>query len=67
MLEYERFRNPPEGYRPMPFWFWNDRIEEDEITSQMTRMKEQQVEAFFIPRAAWAANTLSVRGRVRSG
>lgn len=48
MLEYERFRNPPEGYRPMPFWFWNDRIEEDEITSQMTRMKEQQVEAFFI-------------------
>lgn len=48
MLEYERFRNPPEGYRPMPFWFWNDRIEEDEITRQMTRMKEQQVEAFFI-------------------
>ena len=32
----------------MPFWFWNDRIEEDEITRQMTRMKEQQVEAFFI-------------------
>ena len=48
MLEYARFQNPPPEYRPAPFWFWNDKIENGEITRQMGLMKEQDIRECFI-------------------
>ena len=42
----------PDDYRPTPFWFWNHRVEKDEIDRQLRLMREQRVLAFFIhPRA----------------
>lgn len=38
-------RNPPGFY---PFWFWNDRLSEDEIRWQIAQMAAQGIRGFFI-------------------
>ena len=38
-------RNPPGFY---PFWFWNDRLSEDEIRWQIAEMAAQGIRGFFI-------------------
>ena len=38
-------KNPPGFY---PFWFWNDRLSENEIRWQISQMSEQGIRGFFI-------------------
>ena len=39
---------PAKQYSPMPFWFWNDELSEEEIERQMLEMKEKGVDGFVI-------------------
>jgi len=40
---YDKFLNPCRDYTTVPFWFWNGKIEFDEITRQLEFMSEQKV------------------------
>lgn len=44
----ESFKNPPAEYRVTPFWFWNSRLEIDEIERQVREMHSKGVGGFFI-------------------
>lgn len=44
----EGFRNPPNECRPMPFWFWNSRLDTEEIVSQIRLFKRMGLGGFFI-------------------
>jgi hypothetical protein len=44
--------NPPREFSQAPFWFWNDRLSEDEIIRQMADFRDHGVYGFVIhPRA----------------
>jgi len=36
----QQFKNPPENYRPVVYWFWNGDIDYDSIKSQLEKMKQ---------------------------
>lgn len=42
------FRDPPVAYRLVPFWFWNDSMEAEEIIHQIREMAEKGVGGFFL-------------------
>jgi hypothetical protein len=42
------FRDPPATYRPTPFWFWNGKMDEEEIVHQIKEMAEKGIGGFFI-------------------
>ena len=42
------FDNPPNWYRPAPFWFWNHDLKEDEIRRQVRLMHEGGIGGFFM-------------------
>lgn len=42
------FTQPSEEYSPIPFWFWNDYLDEDEIYRQMSEFKSKGVDGFVI-------------------
>ena len=46
-LIYE-FENPSEEFSPIPFWFWNDTLTEEEISRQIHAFKEKGVDGFVI-------------------
>ncbi len=46
-LIYE-FEHPLDEFSPMPFWFWNDILSEDEITRQINEFYEKGVNGFII-------------------
>lgn len=46
LVEY--LKVPSKQYSPMPFWFWNDELSENEIERQMLEMKDKGVEGFVI-------------------
>ncbi|MBU3112776.1 glycosyl hydrolase [Clostridium lacusfryxellense] len=50
MIEEQRneFINPSEEYTPIPFWFWNDGLDNKEIKRQINDFKEKGVNAFVI-------------------
>ena len=39
---------PRNEFSPMPFWFWNDRLDEDEIIAQIREMNSKGVNGFVI-------------------
>ena len=39
---------PSREYSPMPFWFWNDRLDEKEIIRQIREMNDKGVNGFVI-------------------
>ncbi|MBR5409086.1 MAG: hypothetical protein IK104_00290 [Clostridia bacterium] len=39
-LSRETFKNPPSEYRGAPFWAWNDRLTEEELTRQIDVFRE---------------------------
>lgn len=47
-MDEERFRNPEASYRPLPFWFWNGDMNDEEIQRQIMEMAEKGVGGFFI-------------------
>jgi len=44
----EQFLNPPDEFTPVPFWFWNDRLEKDEILRQIRDFHEKGVMGFVL-------------------
>lgn len=42
------FANPPNWYRPAPFWFWNHDLQEDEIRRQVRLMHDGGIGGFFM-------------------
>lgn len=44
----KEFMNPSARYRSMPFWGWNDKLEEDELVRQIHAMKDAGVGGFFM-------------------
>ena len=40
--------NVPEKYASLPFWSWNDKLEEDELRRQIRDMKEKGYGGFFM-------------------
>lgn len=42
------FEHPSEEFSPMPFWFWNDTLSEQEISRQMHAFKAKGVDGFVI-------------------
>ena len=42
------FADPPGEFRPVPFWFWNGDMREDEIDRQLREMKDKGVYEAFI-------------------
>ena len=47
-MDPDLFRDPPVEFRPIPFWFWNSELEEDEIKRQIEMMSEAGLGGFFI-------------------
>ena len=48
MLSKEIFANPPNAYRPIPFWFWNSKIRKDQIEAQIRGFAKKGLGGFFI-------------------
>lgn len=44
----ENFLKPNNEYSPMPFWFWNDKLENEKIINQIHEMHEKGVMGFVI-------------------
>ncbi|NSW90184.1 MAG: hypothetical protein HPY74_05810 [Firmicutes bacterium] len=44
----EDFLNPASEFTPIPFWFWNDCLDKDEIIRQINGFKEKGVDGFVI-------------------
>ena len=44
----ENCRREAHGYGSIPFWSWNDRLEESELRAQIRRMKELGMGGFFM-------------------
>ena len=42
------FKNPGPAFSPLPFWFWNDELEEEEITRQIDDFHKKGVDGFVI-------------------
>ncbi len=45
---YEQFVDPPKIYSPMPFWFWNGRLDPAEVQAEVRRMMDQHVYGAFL-------------------
>ncbi len=43
MSTYDKFLNPSREYTTVPFWFWNGKLEFEEITRQLKLMAEQKI------------------------
>lgn len=47
-MNYKDFRCPPNEYRPVPFWSWNDDLDENELRRQIREMAEKGWGGFFM-------------------
>ena len=47
-LDHKTFLDPPGTYRPIPFWFWNGELDEQELDRQLLEMKDKGVLEAFI-------------------
>jgi len=45
---YQGFVDPPRKYSPMPFWFWNGKMEGPKIQEQIRQMVDQHVYGAFL-------------------
>lgn len=45
---YQQFFNPGSEYSPMPFWFWNDRLDKKKLKHQIEEMQDKGVEGFVL-------------------
>lgn len=45
---YEKLKNPPNKYRPAPFWSWNERLDTEETVRQVDEMCEAGIGGYFM-------------------
>lgn len=61
---YDIFKNmwktPASAYTPLPFWFWNDKLDRDELIRQLDDFHKKGIDAFIIhPRIGMETEYLS--------
>lgn len=44
----KKFINPEKQYAPIPFWSWNDKLEKEELISQIEEIDEKGLGGFFM-------------------
>ncbi|MCK5326955.1 MAG: glycoside hydrolase, partial [Candidatus Latescibacteria bacterium] len=47
-MDLKQFANPDREYRGIPFWSWNDRLEDEELVRQIRDMDEQGWGGYFM-------------------
>ncbi len=47
-MKEEEFRNPGKEFRGVPFWSWNDELEDEELVRQIAEMDEKGWGGFFM-------------------
>lgn len=45
---FEEFKNPSNQYRSIPFWFWNSKLDKEELKYQVNEMKKASVGGYFM-------------------
>ena len=45
---YKNLKNPPNKYRPAPFWSWNEKLECDETRDQIRTMYNAGIGGYFM-------------------
>ena len=45
---YQQFLDPPRDYSPMPFWFWNGKLDPATVQAEVRRMVDQHVYGAFL-------------------
>ena len=45
---YKNLKNPPNKYRPAPFWSWNEKLDVEETTRQVREMEEVGIGGYFM-------------------
>lgn len=45
---YKNLKNPPNKYRPAPFWSWNEKLDTDETAAQVREMEEVGIGGYFM-------------------
>ena len=43
MLDKKLFKNPPKEYAPVPFWFWNSAMKDEEIVFELEEMVKEHI------------------------
>lgn len=47
-MDIKKIKNPPNKYRPMPFWSWNEKLNTEETARQVELMHEAGLGGFFM-------------------
>lgn len=45
---YKNLKNPPNKYRPAPFWSWNEKLDTDETARQVREMESVGIGGYFM-------------------
>ncbi|UOQ86401.1 hypothetical protein [Gracilibacillus salinarum] len=45
---YQQFLQPASEFAPMPFWFWNDRLDKDVLRQQIEDFQQKGVDGFVL-------------------
>ena len=45
---YKNLKNPPNKYRPAPFWSWNEKLDTAETAAQVRQMNEVGIGGYFM-------------------
>ncbi len=45
---YKNLKNPPNKYRPAPFWSWNEKLDTCETAAQVRQMQEVGIGGYFM-------------------
>ncbi len=45
---YKNLKNPPNKYRPAPFWSWNEKLDVNETAAQVREMNEVGIGGYFM-------------------
>ena len=49
MIDFKKLlKNPPQKYRPAPFWSWNEKLDVEETKKQIRQMNEAGLGGFFM-------------------
>ncbi|MEM1582925.1 MAG: glycosyl hydrolase [Candidatus Bathyarchaeia archaeon] len=47
-VDKEIFKSPPVNFSPIPFWFWNDEMDEEKISWEIKEFKDKGINSFCI-------------------
>lgn len=47
-MEIEKLKNPPAIYRSAPFWSWNEKMQEERVSSQAKPFFDAGMGGFFM-------------------